>query len=829
MQYDHYEAVMSTDFSKYQSIINKLRGEVGSNDFESKFAALTKNLPKTEKFLLKMELKRLASPCTRLIDLRGLVDGECKPYEHDGRVHFLDDIAVKTFEENLAYYGDYTFGVYDATMNTENNFRVIYQKEKEQLLAPDATSKPASIVEKTQYPATLIVNEVYYDRKEERMNYVIKVTVVAEEATFEAMTSDISVSGCKLRLTDNHRLHLDQDIKLEFTGLESEFVFGDKKLYQYQVRNIHMAGDVQLVGLERIDIPETSKDGFKKFLVGYIQGNKHRYKINLDNTMQALQSRAFEQFALPKSNELAVFIKNQEGVLTPKYAMTCANNFGLYQYWQDESHQSTLAFLLNSERLNRLKKAAALGKTLLVYCFVHKTNGKYYFYSADEQQLKTDTSFKQQFLGFAANKDNFAIFQLSFIEVNHALAEIPFTLSNVIKNKDLYLNLPASAEVKNIIAQLPYLVTVTEVATKDITSEYQKLNYEGLDKSKIRQFGHKRKVEKIYVDEVGISYSNQRQEARFIYNTPVVVSQKKVTWQGESKDFSISGLKILLEKPAVLSKGDIVYLSFPQLQKISSKFDLKNLPYEIVRINKKKDILNLRVHVEKHQHIGRSFFKLLIEKNRDKLKPDEYAQMIPGLAKALRNIYAHSFKTPALMVQTSGSRYKTEVIFAGEQPQGIFTEMKRLSDSSTHYNLYPILHHPKIFDSIDSTLKRLHADDDPVTDVLYISITPSKALYENAVLTKRESELSTPEMKRMFIKRALKKGEFYCLELKLSRANEPEMEYLNPELTYIGTYAIHRAKQLEQEIWSVAGVIQVFDITQDALTRYQLFNLSLNG
>ena len=829
MQYDHYEAVMSTDFSKYQSIINKLRGEVGSNDFESKFAALTKNLPKTEKFLLKMELKRLASPCTRLIDLRGLVDGECKPYEHDGRVHFLDDIAVKTFEENLAYYGGYTFGVYDATMNTENNFRVIYQKEKEQLLSPDATSKPASIVEKTQYPATLIVNEVYYDRKEERMNYVIKVTVVAEGATFEAMTSDISVSGCKLRLTDNYRLHLDQDIKLEFTGLESEFVFGDKKLYQYQVRNIHMAGDVQLVGIERIDIPETSKDGFKQFLAGYIQGNKHRYKINLDNTMQALQSRAFEQFVLPKSNELAVFIKNQEGALTPKYAMTCANNFGLYQYWQDESHQSTLVFLLNSERLNRLKKAAALGKTLLVYCFVHKTNGKYYFYSADEQQLKTDTSLKQQFLGFAANKDNFAIFQLSFIEVNHALAEIPFTLSNVIKNKDLYLNLPASAEVKNIIAQLPYLVTITEVTTKDITSEYQKLNYEDLDKSKIRQFGHKRKVEKIYVDEVGISYSNQRQEARFIYNTPVVVSQKKVTWQGESKDFSISGLKILLEKPAVLSKGDIVYLSFPQLQKISSKFDLKNLPYEIVRINKKKDILNLRVHVEKHQHIGRSFFKLLIEKNRDKLKPDEYAQMIPGLAKALRNIYAHSFKTPALMVQTSGSRYKTEVIFAGEQPQGIFTEMQRLSDSLTHYNLYPILHHPKIFDSIDSTLKRLHADDDPVTDVLYISINPSKALYENAVLTKRESELSTPEMKRMFIKRALKKGEFYCLELKLSRANEPEMEYLNPELTYIGAYAIHRAKQLEQEIWSVAGVIQVFDITQDALTRYQLFNLSLNG
>ena len=52
-----------------------------------------------------MELKRLAQPCTRLIDLRGLVDGECKTYEYNERPHYLDDVAIKVFEENVAYYG----------------------------------------------------------------------------------------------------------------------------------------------------------------------------------------------------------------------------------------------------------------------------------------------------------------------------------------------------------------------------------------------------------------------------------------------------------------------------------------------------------------------------------------------------------------------------------------------------------------------------------------------------------------------------------------------------------------------------------------------------
>ena len=68
------------------------------------------------------------------------------------------------------------------------------------------------------------------------------------------------------------------------------------------------------------------------------------------------------------------------------------------------------------------------------------------------------------------------------------------------------------------------------------------------------------------------------------------------------------------------------------------------------------------MHVKAHQHIGRAFFKLLINKNRDKLTPDEYAMLTPGLAEALRTSYAKKMDIPALVVQTSGSRYKVETI-----------------------------------------------------------------------------------------------------------------------------------------------------------------------
>lgn len=60
------------------------------------------------------------------------------------------------------------------------------------------------------------------------------------------------------------------------------------------------------------------------------------------------------------------------------------------------------------------------------------------------------------------------------------------------------------------------------------------------------------------------------------------------------------------------------------------------------------------------------------------------------------------------------------------------------------------------------------------------------------------------------------------MQVNLSRAEEPDMDYLNPELSYIGSYAIHRGKQIEQDIWSTIGLIQCFDVTQETLFRYQL-------
>jgi hypothetical protein len=822
---------MNKDFSKYHKIITNFRGEVGKSNFDANYNAATTRLNKNEKFLLKMELKRLASPCTRAIDLRGLVDGECQVFDFQGQSHFLDEVAIKAFKETFAVYGGYTFGVYEAVKDAKNSFRKLYHNEQIPGSAAESLVKQNKpTIEKLQYPAKLELLTNYSNRSEERMNFATAISIsVTDKLQISATSVDISVNGIKFKLINEASLHVGEQLTITFTGLEQEFQFNKKMPLMFEVTNVVRDSDTQLIGCQRIAF--NRNDGFKRFLSGYIQGNKRRYKINLDNSLSALQTRIFEQFTLVKFNELVIFMQsenNNVASVIPRYALTNRNNYRLYQYWQDEKKQSTLHYLVNPERFKRIVTMQKQEKSLLVFSFIHQHKGHKFFYSIDEQQFDGDSAFFHQFLAFAASKKSFAVTALNCHLIKPGQAYSPYTLSSSMTKQQSHLNPPLSDEVINILAKLPFVITATDMTASTDIHDYQALGYEGIDLERLKNYGHKSVENADQLDEITMSYGHQRQEMRFKYKTPATIECEEVTWSGYSADFSVSGLKIELEVPATLVKGDIVFLSFPNLQKITSVYDLRQLPYKVMRVSKDKTVINLRVSVKEHQHIGRSFFKLLIDKNKDKLTPDEYAMLTPGLSSALRTAYGVNMAIPTAVVQSSGSRYKVETLVVGEYGhkgnKNLLSAMSRLSDRNGYYNLYPLLGHSQVHSILEQQMKKLLATDVAVDELVYIGINHRRNNIDDAVSIKLANELDTPELKNFFIKKSLKQGDFYSIQLKLSRSEEADMEHLNPELSYISAYAIHRGKQLEQEIYSVAGLVQLIDVTQETLFRYGLKN-----
>jgi hypothetical protein len=816
---------MTTDFSKHQKIIDSFRGEVNKPSFDIKFTQSTKHIPKTERFLLKMELKRLASVCYRCIDLRGLVDGECKIYEHNGQSHFMDDIAISVFEEQVEIHNGYTFGVYEELKNTKNNFRLIFENEKNHIEQAKSPKKIIESVDKTQdkiqYPVAIFPLNQYQDRIEERMNFVSSLEATLENNQKKSISSiDISVQGIKFRISSKDPLYIDQNITIHFKGLESEFQFSKGEMFTYQVKNIYRDDNTQLVGCQRIVVGDN--DPFQRFLSGYIQGNKRRYKINLENTISAVQSRSFEQYVLPTINELPIYFERVGERTLPRYVLTTNNNHSVFQYWQDENNESNLHFLVNEARIARLIKKYKQGKSLRVYSFVHQNQGKFFFYSIDEEQLLKTSDFSPSFLTFAAKKSSFKVTKLTYYDVNTLNIHSPFALSGTLEAKKQFINLPPSDDVIDCINSLPFAVVATDITHKTSVELYQEFSDIQIDVTKFKKFGHKRLTDKVVVDRLGVTYKNQRQEPRFIYSTPVLMESNGLQWQGNSIDFSTLGLKAETEKSVTLFVGDVVYITFPNLQKITSAYELKKLPYEVVKIDDKKTTINLRVYVKAHQHVGRSFFKLLIDKNKNKLTTDEYTFLVPGLAEALRTNYAQNLQVPTLIVQTSGSRYKIEALVSNDKGNDFLQKLHSLSDRKNFYNFYPLLTKLYKDNFLESCLKRLLTHKEPITEILYISMGKDLKNIKTSVNVKSDNELNTPELRRFFIRKAITNGSFFSFQLKISRTNKPDIEYLNTELSYISAYAIHRSKQIEQDIWSVVASVQYVDITDEVLFSHGL-------
>ncbi|WP_159818670.1 PilZ domain-containing protein [Colwellia sp. 20A7] len=816
---------MSKDFSKYQKIIHNFRGEVSKPSFDIKFTQQSKQMTKTEKFLLKMELKRLASTCTRSIDLRGLVNGECKLFQYCGQSHFLDDIAISVFQENVEKYQGYTFGVYEAVKNTENNFRVLYQKEQQNI--DQAKSKQGSVqlptktVDKLQYPVKYFPCSERYNRMEERMNFVVPFAIALDDNQKKPVSSiDISVTGLKFRLNSKFPLYIDQKITIVFKDIESDFQFSRSDSLVYQIKNIYSDENTQIIGCQRID--DFESDDFKTFLLDYIQVNKRRYKINLENTIAALQSRSFEQYVLPKINELPIYFERNSNQIIPRYVLTTNNNQPTFQYWQDEKNHSNLHSLVNEERLPRLLKRHKQGKSLLVYSFIHHHQGKDYFYTVDEDQLSEESDFIPEFFAFAAKRASFSVTKLTYFAIDKSAIYSPFILSNSQDSDKQYINLPPSKEVINCINSLSFTVVASDITHEKSIAEYQHFSNEGIDVNKLKKFGHKRLKNKLVVQQLGITYKNLRQEPRFIYKTPVILESNEQEWQADSIDFSVSGLKLVLSESAGVCAGDVINMTFPSLQKITSSHELKKLPYEIIQVNQKKTLLNCKVYIRTEQHVGRTFFKLLIDKNKEKLTADKDSLLISGLAESLRSHYSQCIEVPTLIVQTSGSRYKVEVLVTNNQDNEFLERLRILSDRKGFYNFYPILTKLYKDNFLDSCLKKLVINAEPISDVLYIAIANNVEQIDRGVSIKFERELNTSVLRKNFIKQATEKGSFFCFQLKISRTNTPDLEYLNAELSYISTYAIHRSKQIEQDILSVVASIQCIDITHGVLYSHRL-------
>ena len=815
-----------------QQLIEQLKPVVNEPEFDSIFSALTTEMDGPDRFQLKAELRRLARPCKRAIDLRKRVEGHCRPYKYRGFVHYMDDVAVSIFEAGIEQYrGIFTEDTYEQVHNAENNFRIIAKRERARMLAAakrraetPGETKPLALADapqsapKTHLEVPYFTFGRYLHRKEERMNFSVQVVLRdAHGQSIDAMTSNISVSGMQVKVSPDYHYEVGDAIGVRFTGLAQEFTFDANQVVPYQVVGTERVRDLLYLRLLR-DV-EFVSDEFDSFLVRFINGYKRRYKVNVDNTYNAIVTKGHEQFYFPRMSGVPLFYRREERRMYAAMALETQNNHALLDHWLNDENQNQLPGLFTGKRmsyfLRQLKEHPGTPTTATFYTFQTLRQGKANFYAATDFELARDADLKRVFLAYASRTNSFKVYRYSFSRLNLSKAWSPVTLPRNILEHEKHLQRPPAPDVMSKLNGLTHVALLNDVTPS--ARLYHHFQCKKDELKVLTQFAVPHSMPSV-MQRVKYRFVNFRSESRFGYRTRVRVRHGDVAKLGTTRDISTMGMQIDLEDPVDLKTGDFVELDLIQLTKRAASFDLTYLRYEVMHIAKDKQTLHLRADVKVPNHQGRLYIAEMIEQNQDEVQKTRQGATLHGLQLCLRNLYAHSMMSmPVYLNRPKGGEFALGMVGVSELNQPLKELSLGLSDGWNTASLRPLMNELQFQQIIRGSWQALDDNGRPVALELYVFMRTYKGKVQ--IERRYRSQFKSASFEHAFITNALASGSLMYLRLEINRTGKPDIAFIANEFKYVNLYAAHKAQQLEIDLWSVVGLIDVIDCTAELMNR----------
>ncbi|WP_137166417.1 PilZ domain-containing protein [Salinimonas lutimaris] len=815
---------MNDDLSRYRGIIEELKPYASRSDLNQKVNELAAHLPNDKRFLIKMEVKRLARPCMRSVDLRGHVNAECRLYEFGGVSHYLDDLAIQTFEKQVGIFGQFTFGVYEAVMETENNFRVMREKAEQQEKQEARQQKENSHALALEKYTVPVVNLLSYARRQhERMNFAVSVELVtSQEVHWHGNSVDISTEGLQVKLGQEAQVERNELVEIFFRGLEEEFAMDKKRGIVYEVLKIVEKNDFKYLMLKRAS--EIPNPPFDSFLENFIHGNKRRYKVNMANTIDAIFNKTVEQFLSPRSPSLPLFAEIQDGRLVARYAMQNEINTEILDYWRDEEEVLRIGYLANPNRLAWMAKQPAGQQEMYVFAFTHLQNEKVYFYSASTVELMLKPELRHAYLGFGSRKVSWRVFKLTMSSMSADQAHSPLSIPDTVSNKVKHLNQAPSARLMSKLKKLRFIVHVTDITSDTGQRHYNQYRFSRDNLTNLRIFGHARNKPPAETTTYRYHYQDKRMEKRYLLRTGITVRDvySGESWQGVSEDISVRGLRIELASEFSGNSEAQLEIGFPKLQPLTDKFDVMALQYRIIHHNDEKNILHLKAVEGQDGAIARNFFTELIKRNKNALEEYPEGEDMPGMGHALRCINAKNTPSLAFVMTKEGARYLPMAAIVNRRDESI-NHVAALRGTEHQLN-FEFMFRDRNLETpfIQHGIRQIKLEHLPIRQELYIAFDPSQKEGRMAILPRFDTRFISDDTRINFIEQAMERGQFIALHVLLTTTGKPDMELLEAEMSYVSMYAIHRAKELEARLWSIMACAHLVDITEEVLGRYNI-------
>ncbi|AWL11409.1 hypothetical protein HMF8227_00914 [Saliniradius amylolyticus] len=807
------------DIEHYLPLIERLKPAVNTPDFERILKDATAEHPDHLRFLIKMELQRQGRPCQKAIDLRTVSNNPCREYQHDGVTHFMDETAIDVFEQQLRRFGDYTLGVYEAVTDPRPESPQLATQPQE-----DKQSRPAqpqtNPLDGVDLSCQVINTAQFHKRDEERMNFSQPVELFTQaNESAHAISVDISNKGLRVKTADPVPLQPDQEVVVYFRELTRQMGSKRPEGITYKViREEQKSQEERYISLSRVVSDKRQGDDFERFLSSYIRGNKGRYKVNLDNTLQAILIRGYEQYYIPQFTSLPVFIDQLADQPHPRYILTNDSNRELLSYFQNEQRQQCLSHLLNETRLAYWTGQKGSFHTYL-YCFSHSARDKTQFYSATREELDEHPELRSTFLGCGAQRASWRVLKVQLTAITPDECYFPSSLPDDVSDKVKEHNAPPTPRLMARLKNLKHLVLLTDITTSVNALSYQKRQVDRDKLNQLARFRHPPQTPEA-IQTFRFQYQELRKQSRFLLRTPVNVDTGKKLVTGTTEDVSVAGARIELNEPMSLEPGSRVFLDFPSLQKIAKQYNLRHLEYEVRHISPNRRVVSVQVRSNRNS-VSKPFFSTLIKQNRKQMRLLDAQEDSLGIGEALRNIYARHLCNTPVYLQRHGAHWLPDSLLQAEGgTQPLYHLLTRKAPRG-RYNFAPFYRQNKEGTPLlEGWIQRIKPQDKPVTYELMAALQPSDREPKTQTDLRLSTEFGDDRARKEFIQRAIGNGGFVALVLMLSKTGKPDAGKLDLELDYVNDYAPHRARELQERLWNVEVMADLVDITDECLRRY---------
>lgn len=723
-------------------------------------------------FLRQLEQQRLQKPCTKIIDLRGKVAGECQAYSFGGLTHYLDDRAYLIAKQLLdRFNGRYTIGVNEVLLKALKSLPID---------TPDAHQKQESkpILLRDKDSIQFIEFDRLLARKEPRIYFTTAIELRISDVLYHANTVDITASSIRIVMKRVFTLSQGDSVTVNFSEFAADSSAKQMAKVNYSIFKIEH-DDLRSYAILTRQRDENS--AITHWLDNWSQQHNTLEHLDLNDLLLNLASHYYLRLFTATIASPLCWLSNSNAKdslqiinvsnFAKKFGPLCQENhaidfsivpfdqllseerFLLIIYLEDNALRSTLIPVGNKAKIARaLAWSNQLEQPRILLLQSQSTQLNLNLIESELTQLKEINSDSTEAL----------IEQLSAISHLAILTDISASCQNIMPSI-------------NTAEDHLFVSPDTVVWQGDIP-----------------------KPSPIY------PYINVK-NPRYFIKTAITLNLNNTSFDVMTSDLSVTGLSLSINGYLDIEPETIVKLNFTRWQSQTTTVKLNAVPYIIKQVDhwQGATVLGLKRDTKACTQSINRFFTSAIDRNKTQLAENNQRYFINQQSRVLYDAISKIISTipfylgmdannkrilQALATNAASNSYPTELWYAMQQLVTALSEQLKLADNRIQFGLYCY---------IDSN--------------------------ENWQVT-TDYQLTKPLQKAVFINSALQCQQFYffhCSLLPIKPALLEQQDDLNQQLLKIRSHSSHKVKQIREVINSLFAVGELNDITDILTAAYQ--------